>query len=56
MVVGGGCGEDQHAGFDFVFVAVPELLFGGLEGEVDGFGDHVFDADEAGGRRAGVVD
>ena len=37
-------------------MGVPELALTGFEGFVEGGGDHVFDADEAGVGKRGVVD
>lgn len=38
---GGGFGHDEHAGFNFEDVGVPEFLFGGVEGLEEAGGDHV---------------
>lgn len=51
-----GTRHDEHAGFDFEDVGVPEFAFGGFERFVESRGDHVFDTDEAGVGGRGIVD
>ena len=51
-----GAGHDQHAGFYFKDVGVPELALGRGKSFVEGAGDHIFDADKAGVGGGSVVD
>lgn len=53
---GGGAGHDEHAGFYFEDVGVPEFAFVWGESCVELRGYHVFDADEAGVWGGGVVE